>query len=346
MSRQKRDERKNRILNADILPPVLTKTQDLPFDQLTWENFEKLCLRLVKQESNIEDTRQYGNRGDKQDGIDIYAKLKNEEGYVTYQCKREKEFGPEKIKAALDTFLAGNWVARSKKFVLCTQESLSSKRRADSIEEQRSRLQRLGHKIEFEPWDADALSSKLKGFPDIVEDFFSLEWAERFCYGGSDSISNSRQSLERFQKYKDWLTKTTSYFEIPMVDEDFSVSEDWIARNLTSRKNNIGSIDAEVAAEVYPRILLKGSSGSGKSTLMRRLANSFASIGKVVLYLNLADVLGLYKDGTTFEKAITLTAIDGSGIDLDDIVPYIGSPDYLIADGAGLSLNQILSKNA
>ena len=222
---------------------------------------------------------------------------------------------------------------RSKRFVLCTQESLSSKERADSIEEQRLRLRGLEHKIEFEPWDADALSRKLKSYPDIVEDFFSLEWAKRFCYESSASIPNSKQLVEIFQKYKNWLTKTTSYFEVPMVDANFSVSEDWIARDLASRKNSIGSIDAEVAAEVYPRILLKGSSGSGKSTLMRRLANSFASIGKVVLYVNLPDVLRLHKAGNTFEKAIILTAIDSSGIDFDDIAPYIDSPDYLIADG-------------
>jgi hypothetical protein len=333
VSRQQRNERKNRITNADILPPVVTKPQKLPFDQLTWERFEELCLRLVEQESNIEDKRRYGSRGDQQDGIDIYAKLRDEEGYITYQCKREKDFGPKKIEAALDTFLVGGWAARSRRFVLCTQESLSSKRRADSIEEQRLRLQNLEHKIEFEPWDADALSSKLKSYPDIVEDFFSLEWAKRFCYGSSASLSNSRQLIEHFQKYKDWLGKTTSRFEVPMIEADFSVSEDWIARNLASRENGTDSIDAEVAAEAYPRILLKGSSGSGKSTLMRRLANSFASIGKVVLYLNLPDVLRSHKVGHTFEKAIILTAIDGSGIDFDDIVPHIGSPDYLIADG-------------
>ena len=191
----------------------------------------------------------------------------------------------------------------------------------------------MDHKIEFEPWDADALSRKLKSFPVIVEDFFGLEWAKRFCYESSDSLPKSRQLLERFQDYKDWLTKTTSHFEVPMIDADFSVSEDWIVRHLASRKNSIGSIDAEVAAEVYPRILLKGSSGSGKSTLMKRLANSFASIGKVVLYVNLPDILRIHKAGNTFEKAITLTAIDGSGINFDGIVSYISSPDYLIADG-------------
>lgn len=155
----------------------------------------------------------------------------------------------------------------------------------------------------------------------------------RSCYEGSASISNPRQLLERSQKYKDWLIKTTSSFDVPMIGANFSISEDWITRTLTSRENSVTTIDAEVAAEVYPRILLKGSSGSGKSILMRRLANSFASIGKVVLYVKLSKVLQLHKAGNTFEKAITLTAIDSSGIDLDDIVPHIGSPDYLIADG-------------
>ncbi|MGB3767578.1 MAG: trypsin-like peptidase domain-containing protein [Phormidesmis sp.] len=176
-----------------------------------------------------------------------------------------------------------------------------------------------------DPGWAKAVAKSVSCEERLKERLFGLE--------SSASASNSRQLLEHLQKYKNWLAKTTSYFEVPMIDTDFSISEDWIVRNLASRKNGRDSIDAEVAAEVYPRIFLKGSSGSGKSTLMKRLANSFASIGKIVLYVNLPDILRIHKAGNTFEKAITLTAIDGSGINFDDIVPYIGSPDYLIADG-------------
>ncbi|MFM6053760.1 MAG: hypothetical protein ACKPA7_19400, partial [Sphaerospermopsis kisseleviana] len=34
--------------------PVETQQQELPFEKLTWENFERLCLRLARLEGNVE----------------------------------------------------------------------------------------------------------------------------------------------------------------------------------------------------------------------------------------------------------------------------------------------------
>ena len=144
---------------------------------------------------------------------------------------------------------------------------------------------------------------------------------------------NTQERCSSLQEYKDWLERTTSEFIVPTIEKDFSISEDWIEREVARKQGGRKYIDAEVAAEIYSHILLRGSSGSGKSTLMRRLANSFTSIGKVVLYVNLSEVFPKYQRGDTFGKAIILTAIDGSNIEYDDVASYIGSPEYLIADG-------------
>jgi hypothetical protein len=58
---------------ADI-GPVITRPQELPFDRLTWENFERLCFRLVQREADVEHCQIYGERGQDQQGIDIYAR--------------------------------------------------------------------------------------------------------------------------------------------------------------------------------------------------------------------------------------------------------------------------------
>jgi hypothetical protein len=59
----------------DRLPqvPTVTRSQVLPFDELTWENFERLCLRLIRREAEIYQCFLYGERGQKQRGIDIIA---------------------------------------------------------------------------------------------------------------------------------------------------------------------------------------------------------------------------------------------------------------------------------
>ena len=93
---------------TSVKPPVVTRAQELPFDELAWEAFEKLCLRLAKLESSIQHCQLYGTRGQGQKGIDLYARQKHTGVYSVYQCKREKNFGPGKIEDAVDKFLAGD----------------------------------------------------------------------------------------------------------------------------------------------------------------------------------------------------------------------------------------------
>src|ERR1700690_1238745 len=75
-------------------PPVETLAQDLRFRELTWENFERLCLRTVESASTIEQCFEYGTRGQDQDGIDLLARNRTDGSTSVYQCKRVDAFGP------------------------------------------------------------------------------------------------------------------------------------------------------------------------------------------------------------------------------------------------------------
>lgn len=46
------------------LPPVQANRQELPFDQIGWRDFERLCLRLARLTADVEDCRHYGVQGD------------------------------------------------------------------------------------------------------------------------------------------------------------------------------------------------------------------------------------------------------------------------------------------
>lgn len=162
-----------------VLPPVLTRKHDLPFGELAWEDFERLCLRLVRCEADVEHCQLYGVRGDEQGGIDIFARTVASSKYQVYQCKREADFGPAKIESAVEKFLGGSWKDKSDRFVLCTKESLRNKQRADAFEKQRELLKL--HGITLVPWDSDQLSLQLKDHQDLVDDFFGREWLRSFC---------------------------------------------------------------------------------------------------------------------------------------------------------------------
>ena len=160
--------------------PVTTRPQELPFEKLTWENFERLCLRVARQEVDIRQCFLYGTPGQRQRGIDFigYAGDVRSREVRVYQCKRERRFTPAKIVKAVDTFLGGRWEPQPCRFVLCSMVPLRSTQFQEEIRRQEARLTTLG--IDFEPWDSEALSERLKNLPDLVDDFFGRAWVEGF----------------------------------------------------------------------------------------------------------------------------------------------------------------------
>ena len=164
---------------GDLPPPVDAHEQELPFGKITWQNFERLCRRLASTDGDVEYCRRYVTEGQEQGGIDIYVRRRSTTKYATWQSKRHKSFSPGQIETAVDDFLKGDWPAKSDRFVLCVQASLRSTAIDKKIEECAAKLRKKG--IEFLPLDGEQLSERLKGFPEIVYDFFGLAWVERFC---------------------------------------------------------------------------------------------------------------------------------------------------------------------
>ena len=178
--------------SSAIKPPVETRQQTLPFDQLSWQDFERLCHRLVRLESTVEYCKQYGEPGEGQEGIDIFARLTGTDKYRVYQCKNEQNFGRAKIRDAVSQFIKGVWRQKSELFVLCTRESLRSTVRAQAVEAQADELKR--YDVSFQPWDREELCSRLKSQPVIVDDFFGRHWVKAFC--GSDAANNLGERLD------------------------------------------------------------------------------------------------------------------------------------------------------
>ncbi|MDP1989807.1 MAG: NACHT domain-containing protein [Syntrophales bacterium] len=163
-------------------PPTDTRAQTLPYQKLSWENFERLILRVVRREATVTECWIYGERGEEQYGLDIIAELSNAPGeFACYQCKRVKKFSANDIKQAVDKFLQGKWACKAKRLVLCTSLHLSKTKQIDEISKQRTILGAKG--IEFETWEgseAGRLSERLKNYPDLVDDFFLRDWVRLF----------------------------------------------------------------------------------------------------------------------------------------------------------------------
>lgn len=64
-------------------PPIETRLQDLPVEKLTWENFERLCLRLSGKNAEAESWECYGRKGQAQAGI-VQRLAKNQQTYCKF----------------------------------------------------------------------------------------------------------------------------------------------------------------------------------------------------------------------------------------------------------------------
>lgn len=158
-------------------PPVSTRLQVLPFGELTWENFERLCYRLATHAQNVEHVARYGRSGQKQQGIDIFARLATGK-YETWQAKRYESIDASDVKEIVKTFREGTWRNRSERFILAVQASLADTKIQERIETEARALSADG--ITFIPRGGEELSEILKDYPEIVDDFFGRSWVEAF----------------------------------------------------------------------------------------------------------------------------------------------------------------------
>ena len=201
MSKQKRHKLLQSLLDASIpassiLPPVETRPQVLPLNDLTWENFERLCVRLVHSEAAVFDCVRYGKQGDEQQGIDILARRWVDGGleHWAYQCKRYSKFTPLDVTNALDSFKF-----EAEYFVIFLSSIANSSIRQEIAKHKNTQL-----------WDAEDLSRRLKNYPALVDDFFGKVWRIAFCGDAPRILADNRQeSVELLvgihTNHQEWL---------------------------------------------------------------------------------------------------------------------------------------------
>lgn len=198
-----------------VAPPVETNLQVLPFADLGWKDFERLCLRLARTRSDVDECRLYGVQGDEQEGIDLYARVHETGAYRVYQCKCVQDFGPAKIVSAVDLFLSGDWRGRATEFYLCATDSFGTVQRTDAIREQGERLAALG--MSFVAWDVDELCLELKSQPELVDDFFGRAWVRAFC--GAEAAERMGERLDGVEAWQLRESLAKLYFEAFRQDD-------------------------------------------------------------------------------------------------------------------------------
>ncbi|WP_328439726.1 hypothetical protein [Nocardia puris] len=149
----------------------------LPFDQMTsWEDFEKIQWRIMRDVEGLRHAQMYGERGQAQQGLDVVALTPGGSG-VALQSKQYKQFGPAQLRAAVNKFRTSSRPFPVERLIIGVSREVKSTKTLTTLRELRSELL----PIELDLWDKQALSDLLRGAPRIVIEFFGMPTAERFC---------------------------------------------------------------------------------------------------------------------------------------------------------------------
>lgn len=173
--------------------PVRTRPSLLPFDELTPDDFERLCLRLSERGGKAEAAWAYGKSGHAQLGIDVLVRIADGAFHV-WQSKRYKKISKGTVNGAVGFFLKHKWAKQAQRFVLAVACQFESPTVIDAIEAARTALQ--ARHIEFEALDASKLTERMKTEPSLIDDFFGREWVEPIC--GPEALEVLKNRLSRF----------------------------------------------------------------------------------------------------------------------------------------------------
>lgn len=157
------------------VPPV-AYANALPFDVVSPEDFERVCLTIIETIDAVREARLYGVRGQTDFGIDLVA-WDDDGGVVLYQVKRYQRFTAEDLRAAVEAYRKGGGRSfRPKRFVLCVACSLDEGDRrevTDALFELRAT-----YDFDVDLYDARQLTTRLRGHPEVIERFFGPGWVE------------------------------------------------------------------------------------------------------------------------------------------------------------------------
>ncbi|HEU4559419.1 MAG TPA: tetratricopeptide repeat protein [Longimicrobium sp.] len=261
-----------------IRPPVQPLPEVLPFEELSFEQFEGFCRQLVDSlpwiSSREEPLRAfvYGTQGDPQRGIDVFARDRAGKLWV-FQCKRHKDFTPARVHQVVEkaTYPADHYVL--------LLGSTATSRVRDAV----------GQHPGWELWDARDLSlTVIHKLPrqevrSILHRFFGPSWA--------DLLTPAERSRSGSQP---------AAFNLP-AGTPFFTGRDALLEQLRSQ--------LAVEAVAHP-VALHGLGGIGKTQLALEYVSRHGSAHEQVFWVNGASRETLVADYVSLADWLELPVRD------------------------------------
>ena len=220
-----------------------------PVEQLLPETFERLVQFVVERMFKGARVSRAGTSGHTQDGLDVKAILPDGNVY-TFQCKRQKQFGPAEAKKAIEAHTAKS----DKKHLVLSR--VASPQTAEVLED-----------AGWEVWDKERFSQIIRGYltPDdqdrLVDIYFP---GKRFELLGR-SEPGPWQTIEQFFAPFEVQTRTFSH-----------------TLELQGRRDEIAALITALEKPDTPVVMLTGAGGIGKSRLLKEVLREYHETHPVV----------------------------------------------------------------
>lgn len=186
----------SQIAPINLLPPVESQLQTLPLHSLLWDNFERLCVRVIMKDGAVYECYRYGQPGEDQAGIDLLARhwINGRVQNWAYQCKKYAHFTPANARDAVKAFSF-----QADVYVILVSSMVSTAVRNEIAKHPGIQL-----------WDAEDISRKLKDYPRLVLDFFGRAWQQAFAGHVALPVADSGQQAVRQMiglnlNHQEWL---------------------------------------------------------------------------------------------------------------------------------------------
>jgi hypothetical protein len=159
-----------------VSPLVDPQLEYLPIDQMSWENFERLLLRVAEEIRGLHSVMKFGNPGQAQKGLDVIGV--NADGRAEgIQSKRRKSFTANDLDAAVEKYTTATLSFPLARLAIGLSKPMAERKIVEHLIDLNVTLAPL----EIDIWDQDKLSRMLRPFPQIVTEFFGQATAARFC---------------------------------------------------------------------------------------------------------------------------------------------------------------------
>ncbi len=240
-------------------PPIEPTQLLLPLNDIAfgWNKFEGFCADFIYKLPYVKDCHRNGKSGNKQDGIDIIADIKDGRK-AGFSCKQYDNFGVNDARKAVHATV----YPANEYYLLLSCEASNSVR--DEWCKNRSN---------WHVWDTYDISRKIREFPidiarSLIITHFGNEWVKYFL--GIKGLSVFISPMEYFAK----LMKPNNLFTH--------------IYSLVGRKHLLELLNIFVDSEEHSVAILSGRGGVGKTKLLHSFSEKFHDLhsNKNILFVD------------------------------------------------------------